>query len=197
MPWPEAARILQLRFGTVGAQPQRTPAAVCEHKRRSLSLAQLESRRSALSIDDNRNARKQTERLSPSRGLDALPNGAEQRLSPGIVEPGFKDALGLHLTCVAPDAPVNLVRGTLGLGAAPYRHEVGDGQNTGGGRERGLKDVGIRQVRLVSAWSGLDWGDPERAAGVPVQQRSEHTGRVEPGHTAPVDRAVGPNEGGR
>ena len=73
-------------------------------------------------------------------------------------------------------------------------HEVGDGNLAVLRAERGLKDVGIREVLLARVHDGAGGTDPEVAAHVLVEYGGENAWGVEAREAAPVDGAVGPDE---
>ena len=126
------------------------------------------------------------------RGVEHRPLLGELQLMglAAVVEPGR--ALGYEADLAAdtahhPDQPMP-VAGPLGV---LDRHEVQHLADPLGGHEPGDQDGGVGEVQLADHDIVAFGGDPAPAAPLGVQQRREHTGRVEPWAAPPVDGAVG------
>src|SRR5262249_37921349 len=81
-------------------------------------------------------------------------------------------------------------------GAGSYWHIVLHFGNPVGMEETGDQDVGIRPVVLLRAqYATCGRSDPEPPAFLGIEDRPEHTGRIEPRQTEPIDRTVEANQG--
>ena len=126
------------------------------------------------------------------RGAEHRPVVGELQLMrlPAVVEPGRALEHKPHLAAHAPhhpDQPVP-VAGPLGV---VDRHEVGHLADPVGGHEPGDQDGGVGKVQLPGDVVVALGADAETPAVVVVEQRGEHTRRVEPRAAEPVDGAVG------
>ena len=127
------------------------------------------------------------QRVAPSeRDRDAAA-ALESRGRGGVAEggrhvPGHRDPPG-----DAVDSPDQLSGRPQVM--AGQRHRVGDPDDPLAGGERGLQDVGVRQIASMHLRGDLG-RQREAPSPIGVQDRREHTGRIEVGQAQPIDRPV-------
>jgi hypothetical protein len=107
-----------------------------------------------------------------------------------VVEPRRAVHHEPHLAAHAPQHPDQPVP-VAGLLGVIDGHEIEHLADPAGGHEPGDQDGRVGEVQLPDHDIVALGGDPEVPAALAVQQGAEHTRRVEPGTTEPVDGAVG------
>jgi hypothetical protein len=114
---------------------------------------------------------------------------------PAVVEPRRALEHKPHLAAHAPDQPDQPVA-VAGPLRVVDRHEVGHLADPVGGHEPGDQDGRVGEVQLPSDVVVALGADAEAPAVVVVEQRGEHTRRVEARAAEPVDGAVGGDQRG-
>src|SRR5262249_29837665 len=115
-------------------------------------------------------------------------------LGPPVVETRLDLDLEGHGAPRYPQVAHDLV--PVGWLAFDHGHEVQDLANAVRGHEPGDQHRGVREIQLLGHVAVAYWRDPEIPALLFVQQRAEHTRRVEPRTAEEVDGAVGAHQRG-
>jgi hypothetical protein len=112
-----------------------------------------------------------------------------------VIEPRSDVDLEAHPPAHTPHHPHQpVIRRDL---TAEDRHEVHDLAHAVRGEEAGDQGGGVGEVHLLRLVPSARGTYPEMAAAGVVQERPEHTRRVETWAAEPVDRPVGANQSGR
>ena len=202
---PIASGLPELALGLAALEAGGAAAAEDEDEGGGLASGQGEAGGDALAVDVEGDAGEEGEGLADGAGLDGgggglAVEGTELGDSAGVVVAGAELAAHVDVAGEAGDNAVYLVgrvrrrRGGVAVVVAGYGHEVGHGDDAGGGGEGGLEDVGVVEVALLAVEAVGGGGDAEVAAEFVVEDGGEDAGGVEAGKAAPVDRAVGADQ---
>ena len=189
---PEGRRDVELALAFVAVHRVDVVVVVAQHHPALLALLGGEASGRGGLLDEpleRLGAREREDLVGAVGGEEPVPKQLEPRGPGPVLEARHEGHLHRHPATGATDLPVDLRVRAGRTAVLVDRHEVGQDDDPARGAERGLEDVGAREVPLGG---GPLHRGPDRpgAAALLVQDGGEDATAVEPWEATPVDRAV-------